>query len=434
MDAAAKRIYALLVDQDDDHGHELPDAVVDEVPGNATKQLAALTLQKVGDVVVDPKTVLAWLLASVGAAPALTGLLVPVREAGSLLPQASLVPLVRRYPVRRWVWVSGSLGQAAAVVVMAVLAAVAPGPIAGFGILAALALFALARSLSSLASKDVLGRTIPKGQRGQLTGLATLMSGGVAITVGVGLRLLGGPDTEPVTVAALLAAAALAWVAAAAVFARVVETPGSSDAEAGPRTTAGTLALLRDDAPFRWFVVARTLLLVSALAPPFVVVLATEVGGAGLAGLGPFVISSGIAALVGGRLWGRLADRSSRLVMVAASGSASVVVVSLLLVLRAEAVRDLALIYPTAYLLLALCHTGARIGRKTYVVDLAEGDRRTAYVAGSNAAMGVLLLAAGAVSSALAVLGAEAALVFLAVLGAAGVPVGLRLREVTARG
>jgi hypothetical protein len=175
--------------------------------------------------------------------------------------------------------------------------------------------------------------------------------------------------------------------------------------------------------------VARTLLLVSALTPPFVVALATDVGGAGLAGLGPFVIGSGVAALLGGRGWGRLADRSSRLVMVWAAGSAAVIVLGLLAALQVDGVREVELLYPGAYLLLALCHTGSRIGRKTYVIDLADGNKRTDYVAVSNAAMGVLLLVAGAISAVIATFGPEAALLFLAILGVAAVPVGLSLPE-----
>ncbi|WP_418605949.1 hypothetical protein [Georgenia sp. SUBG003] len=95
--------------------------------------------------------------------------------------------------------------------------------------------------------------------------------------------------------------------------------------------------------------------------------------------------------------------------------------------------RGWTLLYPAAYLLLALTHTGVRVARKTYVVDLAHGDRRTEYVAVANTTMGVLLLAAGALSSALALLGAEVALVFLAVLGLAGVLAGRSLPEVSAR-
>jgi hypothetical protein len=427
----SERVHALLVEADDDHGYgDLPDHVAREVPGNATKQVVAMALQKAGDLVVDPKTVLAWLLAAVGAPAAAAAMLVPVRESGSMLPQAALVPWVRSLPVRKWVWVAGAGGQAVAVLAMALLAATTTGALAGWGIVAALAVFALARSLSSIASKDVMGRTIPKGQRGQVTGLATVASGLVAITVGLALRAFGGDEGGAGTFALLLGVAALAWVAAGAVYASLTEAEGEHDESIDRRATGRAIALLRDDAPFRRFVIARTLLLVSALTPPFVVALATEVGGAGLAGLGPFVIGSGVAALVGGRMWGRFADRSSRLVMVWAAGSAAAVVLGLLLALRIDGLRDLELLYPGVYLLLALAHTGSRIGRKTYVIDLADGNRRTDYVAVSNAAMGVLLLATGAISAAIAAFGPEAALLFLAALGVAAVPVGLSLPEV----
>jgi hypothetical protein len=428
----AERVYELLVDDDELLAADLPDEVAEAVPGNATKQVLALALQKAGDLVVDAKTVLPWLLASVGAPAAVTGLLVPVRESGSMLPQVALTPYVRRLPVRKWVWVVGAVGQAAAVAVMAVLAVTSEGAAAGWGILAALAAFALARSLSSLASKDVLGRTIPKGARGQINGAATVASGIVAITVGVALRVLGGEDAAPATFALLLGCAALTWVAAGAVFATIVEAPGEHDDGPRGRALADAYSLLRDDAPFRRFVLARTLLLVSALSPPFVVALAIEAGGTGLAGLGPFVISSGIASLVGGRYWGRLADRSSRVTMIAGSAAASGVVIALLVGLRFEAISELALLYPAVYLLLALAHTGVRLGRKTYVVDLATGNRRTDYVAVSNTAMGVLLLVTGAVSSAIAIAGPEPALLFLALLGFAGVGVSRSLPEVSA--
>lgn len=429
---ATHRVLEFLFDTDDSLLEELPPSVADEVPGNAARQVAAMALQKAGDLIVDAKTVLPWLLASVGAPAALTGLLVPIRESGSMLPQASLAPMVRRRAIRKWLWVAGAGGQALAVSVMAGFALLADGSVAGWGILAALAVFALARSLSSLASKDVLGRTIPKGARGRVTGTATVASGVVAITVGLGLRLFGGEDAGTSTLAILLGCAALAWVAAGAIYARIEEAPGEQDDGATARPLAEAWELLRDDAPFRRFVLARTLLLVSALSPPFIVTLATQQGNAGLQGLGPFVISSGVAALVGGRLWGRFADRSSRLTMSLAAGAASVVVLIYLALLQIEGVGEIALVHPATYLLLALSHTGVRVGRKTFIVDLAEGNQRTNYVAVSNSAMGVLLLIAGAASSAIALLGPAAALLFLAVLGLAGVVVARSLPEVGA--
>ncbi|MCC5949966.1 MAG: MFS transporter [Nitriliruptoraceae bacterium] len=431
-DDVLERAYAALID-DEDHGRgDLPDRVDAAVPGNAGKQVVALTLQKAGDLVVDAKTVLAWLLAALGAPASFTGLLVPIRESGSMLPQAVLVPLVRRLAVRKWVWVAGGLLQAMAVVAMAVIAATLEGTAAGVAILAALTVFALARSLSSIASKDVLGRTVPKGARGQINGYATIGSGAAAITVGLGMRLLGGEDTDPVTFAWLFAGAAVAWVLASAAFATVTEEPGEHDDDADGGAIRSAIGLLREDAPFRRFVIVRTLLLVSALTPPFVVTLATEEGGAGLEGLGGFVISSGLASLIGGRFWGRFADRSSRRTMMLAAGLASGVILALLALLLVDDLRELTLLYPAAYLLLALAHTGVRLGRKTYVVDLAEGNRRTDYVAVSNTAMGLLLLFTGAVTSAIAVAGVEVALLALALLGLAGVVMGRTLPEVSA--
>jgi hypothetical protein len=96
-----------------------------------------------------------------------------------------------------------------------------------------------------------------------------------------------------------------------------------------------------------------------------------------------------------------------------------------------DGARELTLLYPLTYLLLALVHHGARIGRKTYVVDLAEGNQRTDYVAVSNTAIAVLLLVTGALTSALATLGPEAALVALAALGLVGVVVSGALPEVS---
>jgi predicted MFS family arabinose efflux permease len=429
-----ERAYHLLVDDEEDHGYgDLPDEIVEEVPGNALKQVAALTLQKVGDLIVDAKTVLSWLLAAVGAPAGFAGLLVPIRESGSMLPQAALVPWVRRLAVRKWVWVAGGALQAVAVLAMALVTATTRGVAAGTGILLALAVFAVARSLSSIASKDVLGRTVPKGTRGQVNGLATVGAGVAAITVGLAMRALGAEDTPAGTFAWLLVGACTAWLAAIAVFAAVVEAPGEHDTVTDASASRRALALLRDDAPFRRFVLARTLLLVSALTPPFVVTLATQRGGGtGLDGLAPFVLSSGIASLVGGRVWGRFADRSSRRVMMLACGLASVVVLAFLALLRVDGLAQREWLYPATYLLLALAHTGSRIGRKTYVVDLAEGNRRTDYVAVSNTAMGVLLLVTGAVSAGVAALGVEAALALLAGLGLLGVAVSRSLPEVTA--
>lgn len=407
---------------------------MEDVRRNASRIIGVLTLQRIGDSVVDAKTVLPWLFTALGAPAGLIGLLVPVRESLSLLPQASLLPRVRRVQLRKLAWVFGAGGQAGSVAVMALVAATLDGAVAGVLVLLALAAFALFRALGSIASKDVLGRTVPKGRRGRVNGMATTIGGAVAIVMGLAIRVLGGGQVQVAPLAWLLLGAAATWVVGAALFATVSE-PREPVAEIG----AGgwlrhSVELLRDDKPFRRFVLVRTLLLVSALSPPFVVSLASDVSGAALGALGPFVLASGVASLTSGWLWGGVADRSSRRAMMLGAGGASAVLLALLVLLTTDVLADTTWAYVGAYLLLMLAHTGARVGRKTYVVDLAEGNQRTDYVAVSNTAMGVLLFAAGGLSAALAQIGVGVALGFLAVLGLIGVLLATRLPEVSAKG
>ena len=96
--------------------------------------VAAQTASKLGDVLVDAKTVLTWLMTSVGAPAALIGALVPIRESGSMLPQLWLARLVRRFGRRKWAYVAGAVGQALACVAMAAAGLLPSGLTAGLAI------------------------------------------------------------------------------------------------------------------------------------------------------------------------------------------------------------------------------------------------------------------------------------------------------------
>lgn len=427
---ASKRIFRKLVSDDEADLASISQEARPHIARNALRHIGAQTLQSIGDQVVNAKTVLPWLVSALGAPSAFVAFLVPIRESGSMLPQAAWAPRVRRRTVRKWVWVAGAAGQAVATAGLALVAATAEGAVAGVGVLVALAVFALSRSLSSIASKDVLGRTVPKGERGQITGVTTVASAAVALSLGLALRVWGGDDVGVGVLAVLLGAAALAWMGAAVVFSTIREPAGEAEEadDDGPGWVKQSMELWRADKVFRTFVIARALLLVSALSPPFVVTLGAQQG-SGLSSLGLFVIAQGIAGLVGGRVFGKLADRSSRRVMIWAAVAASAVIVVFVALLQVPGLAETAWLGATAYLLLAVVHVGTRLARKTYVVDIAEGDRRTQYVAVANTLMGVLLLALGAVTAGLAVIGAQFALLLLAALGIAGAIVGRRLPE-----
>ncbi|WP_061960525.1 MFS transporter [Demequina flava] len=429
----SQRIFSKLIKTDDADLDSLNEDARPYVAGNAVRQMAAQALQSTGDQVVNAKTVLPWLMNALGAPSAFVAFLVPIRESGSMLPQAAWAPKVRRQRVRKWVWVAGAAGQAFATAVLALVAATAEGVIAGVGVLLALAVFALARSLTSIASKNVLGRTVPKGVRGQIKGVTTVASAVVALTLGLALRVWGGDSLGVGVLAALLGGAALAWAIAAAVYATIHEPAEDVEPEAqsedGPGWATQAKDLWRDDAVFRRFVTARALLLVAALSPPFVVGLGIQQGASGLGSLGLFVMAQGIAGIIGGPLFGRLADKSSRRLMIGASLASSAVIVVFLGLLALPATSEAFWLAPATYLLLALVHVGARLARKTYVVDIAEGDQRTQYVAVANTLMGILLLAAGGITAVLSAWGPQYALLLLAALGVAGAVVGCSLPE-----
>ncbi|WP_323794324.1 MFS transporter [Nocardioides sp.] len=437
------KAYSTLVKRDLEVERELPEQARADIPSNALRLIGAHALQSSGDQATKTSTVLPWLFYSLGVPPALTGVLVPIRESGSMLPQAFLTPLVLRVRHRKWVFVTGALIQAVTVAAMAMTAAVGSGLAAGVVIVVALTIFSLGRCLGSISSKDVQGRTVPKGQRGQINGLATIASGLVALTLGLGVRLFGGEDLRADQLAWLLAGGAACWVGVAAVYAGIREPadvestpPAHPEAEQqAPGAVVQSWALLRDDRDFRLFVTVRSLLLVSALSPPFVVTLAVSSGMEGLAGLGSFIIASGLAALIGGGIFGRWADRSSAGLMSAGAAMASVVIVALVVIVTLPAFSEESawsdFLFVGCFFLLTLLHTGVRVGRKTYVVDMAEGDQRTTYVAVSNSAMGVILLVVGGVSSLLAIAAVEWALLFLAGMGIVGVYAARRLPNVS---
>lgn len=84
-----------------------------------------------------------------------------------------------------------------------------------------------------------------------------------------------------------------------------------------------------------------------------------------------------------------------------------------------------------AFLGLGICHAGVRLGGKTYLLDLAEGDRRTAYVAVSNSVMGVLLLAFGALAALASTVSVPGTVLLPGLSGLAGAALSLRWPEVS---
>ncbi|SRR6056297_684688 len=434
-DARFDRLYQQLVNEEDARVcRDISDSACRVVPGNFLLQIATQFFTKLGDAIANPKTVLAWLLAALSAPAVFTAFLVPIRESGSLIPQLVIASYVRRMPVRKWVFVVGSVLQALAVFSMAIVAATLTGAAAGFGLLGTLVVFSLSRGLCSVASKDVLGKTVPKTRRGRVSGWSETLAG--LVTIGIGTFLLfdgDGSDTAIGTWVLLLTIAGGLWLVGASTYAAIREQPGATEGGGNALSEAlKRLVLLREDAPFRRFVIARSLLLCSALSAPFFILLAHENTEGALLVLGLFVIADGVASLISAPFWGRFADRSSRWVMVIAGAAAALVGLALVAIVQfGGTIAGASWLYPLFFFLLAIAHAGVRMGRKTYVVDLAGGNKRTDYVAVSNTVIGVVLLIAGSVGALANLISVSGVIVVLATMGLAGAWLSSRLPEVT---
>lgn len=427
------RAYDLLTgDEDARVCKDIPEDACREQPGNFFKHLVSSFFTKLGDSLASAKLVLPWLMATLGAPAYLTGFLVPIRESGALLPQLVVAGYIRPKPVRKWFWVAASVVEGLAVIGMAFVAIGATGQVAGWAIIGLLAVFSLARGVASVTSKDVLGKTISKRRRGTLMGYASAVAGVVTILVGVYLKGFRGEEQPESFFFIVLLAAGILWFLGAALFGTVKEAPGATSGGANAITEAiRSIKIVSKDKTFRKFVITRTLLLSTALSVPFYVVLGNESTGQGLGNLGVLMVAIGIGTSLSAPVWGRLADRSSRLVMVGAAGITALVgLVLFAMVFFESPLMRSEWSFAAFLLVIGMAHGGARLGRKTYLVDMATAKTRSAYVAVSNTIIGIMLLAGGSVGWVASSYGTEYAILVLALVGIAAVAMGLSLREI----
>lgn len=420
-------VFSRLAGGVDDDGRAdtdggLTDTAAEREPASFTRHAGSLAGTKLADGLLDPKLVLSWLLGNLGASSVLTGLLVPIREAGSLLPQLVIAPRIHAMARRKWAWAAGSLVQGVSCAGIAVAGLTLDGNAAGIVICVLLAALAIGRAFCSVSHKDVLRKTIGTARRGASTGFAS-STASVGVVVFALLLIVGAPSRYVLVMSALLLAAAL-WLVSAAVFATIGEDPTPSEVEGTPW---GQLALLREDSQLRLFIVVRGLLTATALAPPYLVLLAGGDGEDAVTQLGSLVLASALASLLSSYVWGRLSDRSSRLVLQLCGVVAGVALAGAVLLDRAG-VSDSRWAVPLVLFVLMLAYHGVRQGRSIYLVDMAPEDSVAAYTAVANTVIGVLLIGSGVFGALASLAGVPVTLGLFALMsfGAAAAAVGLR--------
>ncbi|GEK09278.1 MFS transporter [Pseudoalteromonas peptidolytica] len=436
MDKFSESLYQKLTNDDEARACKaIDDKACKEVPGNYVLILLSQLFSKLADALLNPKITLPWLMQSLGAPAFMISALVPIRESGSLIPQLFIGQWVRQHAKRKLLWSLGALIQSGCVILMAALAwQQTENLLYAWLVLGLLVVFSVARSLSSVSSKDVLGKTIPKQKRGQLSGQASSISGLVTVTFGVGL-FYAATEFGNINFVLTLLLAAVFWIIGAFVFAQINEYAGATDGgENGLHKIKQELTLLKTDRMLRNFIFARGLLLSSALIPPYFTVLAQQNISNAVWVLAILLGVSGVASLTSGAFWGRLADKSSKQVMIL--GAILTVIVTLTVLIASvlyPSVLTQVWFIPICYFVIAIAHQGVRVGRKTYVVDMADGNKRTSYVTLSNTMIGIILLLTSLLGIIASVFSINALLGLYIVITLLGIGMTSRLPNVTER-
>lgn len=393
---------------------------------NGLRHIISLSLSKLADGLIDPKLVVSWLLGTIGVPAAFIGMLVPIREAGALLPQVVMAGRLQQMRQRRWVWVLGSAGQGVAAVLIALTAWALAGWWAGAVICALLAGLAVSRAACSVSYKDILGKTVGQSRRGTVTGAAGSMSSGLVFVFA--LLLVSGVLKSQAAVIAAIALAGGLWLAASVTLAGLDEDDSTPDA---PNGAIDYWHILRKDQNLRRFIMVRGLLVSTALAPPYMVVLGTQAGATATGSLGALVLASSAAGFLSSYVWGWLADRSAR-AMLLLSGTFGALAIAGAMALYLAGMAGTVWAIPCVLFVLMVAYHGVRQARSTYLVDISPEDRRSVNAAVANTAIGAILLVSGAVGGALTWLGPLAALTGFAVMSLAGGLLALSLRDVAA--
>lgn len=346
---------------------------------------------KLAERLAGPDLVLPWLLGAIAAPAGLAAMLMPAKQAGSLLPQFLISGWIRTRARRKWVWVAAGSVQSLCLLAMVAAALWLPAATAGWSIVGLLLAFSIASGCGSVSFQDVTPKTVHPGARGRMLSNRSAIGGALALATGVWLStgLKGTDALAPLLI--LVGAAAVLWAAAAILFAAVPEEPSEpGDGRAPVAEIRRGLELVRTVGGFRRFLAARSALLSVEMAPPIFVLFAQETAGGSLGDLGLYMVASGLAAVLSSPFWGAVSDDSARKVMTV-SALLGVVASAAALAVAAFVPESLGhWAFAGVFLILGVALAGVRLGRKTYLADGAPEDERPLYVAFSNTTAGIV--------------------------------------------
>lgn len=426
-----EQFYDFLIEEDKTRNCEvIPEEACTNLPRNFLLNVSNGTLTKLAEKIISPNLTLAWIMQFFGASATLIGALVPVKDAGSLLPQLIVSGKIRYFPIRKYFWAVSALVQAVCWLVAALLIFFYKGSMLPYLLLFLLAIFSIASGVASVAFKDVTAKTIPKSTRGRMLGYRSTFGGVLSLIAGALLVFVIKGKGNAQVYGWMFLFASVLWFLAAFLFYLIKEEKGATKVGRNPLEEVTTgYQLIKEDKGFRNFLFTRALLMSVHLLGPFYVLMAKRIGGSNWSILGYLIIANGLANVLGSPFWGRMADESpSRLMRISSfisigGGLYALVFYILNLNLGFYAFLPVFFINGIAY-------SGARLSRKTYLVDYAPPDERPTYVSVANTFIGLFTLIAAAFGLIAETFGLPAQIIFFIVLLVIAIFLSFKLKKV----
>jgi MFS family permease len=357
--------------------------------------------------------------------------LVPVKDAGSLLPQLAVSGKIRSFSRRKYFWAVSGLIQAFAWLAAAGHIFFGNEETIPIVLLILLGVFSFASGVASVAYKDVVGKTIPKSTRGQMLSYRSTFGGVLSLIAGVVLVFfIQGQADKSIYGFMFLFASAL-WFIASILFFMIQEEKGETKGGRTPlQEVKAGVDLIKNEKDFRNFLFTRSLLMAVPLLQPFYVLVAKDIDDTNWSFLGYLIIVNGLANVLSSPFWGRIADQSAtRLMRISSFIAIGGGIFALLFYFASDWDFGFYAILPV-FFINGIAYSGARLSRKTYLVDYAPDDNKATYVSVANTFIGLFTVIAAGFGVIAEVFGLAAQIIFFMSLLVLAILLSFRLKKV----
>lgn len=311
-----------------------------------------------------------------------------------------LTASARKKPLLLWSSIGGRLPVALMAPVILLLAPTAPLLVLGM-LAIAIALFYTSEGLNGIAWPDIVGKLLPAGIRGRFLGLGQLLSSLGALAGGYLIqRILSGAGPGfPSNWALIFLCATIGFFGSALAISLLRERPDHPPKETG--NVRESVALLghavREDPRLRRIVVVELMLGTATSVFPFFVIRAGDLVARGQSVLGSYIIAQNLGGMAVALICGYVVDRLGSWATVRLGTAFETV--TLALVTLAPFLGLPYVIYLIAFALLGFVTASSWWTFTAYLMDMAETDRRPAYLAASGVLKSTVFVASVAVGA-----------------------------------